>query len=55
MGRFELFLEQNGSPFSVLEVAPATVINAATVLLRVANTTVLDYETTQSLEFQVLP
>ena len=53
MGRFRLFLEKDGQPYDTFEVVPSLVINEATVLLRVLNADALDYETTQTLTFQV--
>lgn len=52
-GRFELLLERDGQAFDVFEVYPQRVLNEATVLLRVKQPDVIDYETTNSFTFQV--
>ena len=52
-GRFELLVEKDGQPYAGFEVVPELVLNTASVLVRVKDTALLDYETTQSITFQV--
>ena len=53
-GEFEIFLlTLSGQPFDVFEPVPASVLNEASILLRVKNSTALDYETVRSFTFLV--
>ena len=52
-GKFALTLEQNGQPFDVFEVFPSSVLNEANLVLRVKNTSALDYERVKKFTFDV--
>ena len=52
-GRFQLGVEKDGLDFPVFDVVPATVLNEATLLIRVKNSSALDYERVRVIEFQV--
>ena len=53
-GRFRLFLEDvHGAAFTVFDVSPERVLNEASVLIRVANSSALDYERVTQYTFYV--
>ena len=52
-GKFELTLTQDGEPFDVFTVVPNQVLNRATLLIQVQNTSALDYEVVKSYTFEV--
>ena len=52
-GKFELSLEENGQPFDVFEVFPSSALNEANLVLRVKNSSALDYEKVTKYTFDV--
>ncbi|CAH1794571.1 unnamed protein product [Owenia fusiformis] len=52
-GTFDLSVEQGTVAFTVFSVEPNTVRNDATLLIRVENSTYLDYEQRKSVMFQI--
>ena len=52
-GRFQLSVVRNGQAFPVFDVVPESVLNEATLLIRVKDTSALDYERVKMIEFQV--
>ncbi|XP_074647720.1 cadherin-23-like [Tubulanus polymorphus] len=53
-GQFKLTLEQNGQPYTAFEVAPSVVYNTANVMIRVKNSSVLNYEKQSTITFKVV-
>ena len=52
-GRFEVFLEKDGQPFNVFDVVPTPILNEANLLIRVKDSSALDYEVVQTFTFEV--
>ena len=53
-GEFEIFLVTlDDQAFDVFEPVPATALNEASVLLRVKNSTALDFEAVKQYKFKV--
>ena len=53
-GRFEVTVEDlQGGAFDVFDVSPQFVLNEASILVRVKNSSALDYEAVKSYSFNV--